>query len=222
MPEKRPTYRINESMLRNTLLGYSVEVDAAECSAIEREASAIRMQKAFVMPEMKTIVRFVLVPLLFIASGILVYSNIEFIKAAFTPAPEPVIKSEKKIIVPPPVVNTQTMAVINNVPPPVVNNIVAKHDTVIVAENKVNDSAKKQNAKQAIPVIADPPTDSATSNKAENNIKTNKTDTASQKTDEPVKKKKKKRRRRSDAYIEDVKESSLKPNSADDDVVVPQ
>ncbi len=229
MPEKRPTYRINETMLRSTLLGYTVEVNAAECSAIEQEASSIRMQKAFVMPEMKTIIKFVVIPLLLITTGILVYSNIDSIRSAFTPTPQPALKVENlpagkagKIVSSSPVVKTQTVAVINIVPPPVVNNIIAKSDTVIVAENKVNDSAKKQNIKQAGPVIADPPTDSATLKKNENSIKTNKVDTASQKTNEPVKKKKKKRRKRSDAYIEDVKESSLQPNSADDDVVVPQ
>lgn len=222
MPEKRPTYRIDENMLRNTLLGYTVEVDAAECNAIEQEAASIRMQKAFVMPETKTLVRFVVAPLLLIIAGILVFSNIDAIKTAFTPSPQPLQKVEKKIVVTPPVVKTQTVAAASNVPPPAVNTVVAKRDTVTVVVNKINDSAKKQNIKQAVPVIAEPPTDSATSKKTENNIAVNKVDTTSQKTEEPVKKRKKKRRRRSDAYIEDVKESSLQPNSADDDVVVPQ
>ncbi len=220
MSEKKATYRINESMLRTTLLGYSVEVDAAKCNAIEQEASAIRMQKAFVLPEMKILVKYVAIPLAILIIGILVYSNIDSIQSSFTPAPEPIINIEKKIVVPPPVVNTQTVTVVNDIPPPVVNNIVAKRDTKVVA-NKITDSTKQQTAKQAVPVIANPPIDSATLNKPENVAKTNKVDTASQKLNEPSVKKKKKRRRRSN-NIDDLKESTLQPNSADDDVVVPQ
>ena len=221
MPEKKATYRINESMLRNTLLGYTVEVDAAKCSVIEQEASAIRMQKSFVMPETKVLVKFVALPLLLIGVCILVYANIDAIQSAFTPTPQPVVKTEKKIVATPPVVTQQTVASVNNTPPPVVTYIVAKHDTVIAVTNKITDSAKQEKAKHAVPVIAGPPTDSATTNKAENLAKTNKVDTASQKSNEPPVKKKKKRRRRSN-NLDDLKESTLQPNSADDDVVVPQ
>jgi len=224
MPEKRTTYRINESMLRNTLLGYSVEVDAAKCNAIEQEASTIRMQKTFVMPSAKVLIKYVAIPLLLITIGVLVYVNIDSIQSAFTPSPEPVkIKTEKKVSVPPPVVHTQTTAVIiSTPPPPVINKVVPKHETNVVV-TKTTDTVKQQTTKQAVPVIAGPPSDSIGPKNSKTDsvgTKTNKADTASQKTDQPVKKKKKKRRRGNN--IDDLKESTLQPNSADDDVVVPQ
>ena len=225
MPEKRATYRINESMLRNVLLGYSVEVDASKCNAIEQEASTIRMQKAIVLPSAKVLIKFVAIPLLLLTIGILVYSNIDSIQSAFTPLPEPVkINAVKKVSIPPPViVKTQTTAaIINTPPPPVVNNVVVKHETN-VAVTKTTDSVKQQTTKQAVPVIAGPPSDSIGSKDSKTDsveTKTNKVDTASQKTEPPVKKKKKRRHRSNN--MDDLKESTLQPNSADDDVVVPQ
>ena len=218
MPDKKPTYRIDENMLRSTLLGYTVSVDAAECNSIEQEVSSIRMQKAFVMPSAKIMIRFVIIPLLLVSTGLLLYFNMDYIRDVFTPSPEPKIKTEEKVAVPPPVTNTQTAAV-NNVPPPVTNSVVAKPDTIVATANKNADTVKQHVSKQAVPVIAKPPVDSASGKP--DTIKTNKVDTTSQRSsDPPVKKKKKKRRRHS--AIDDLKESTLQPNTADDDVVVPQ
>jgi hypothetical protein len=212
MPDKKATYRIDESLLRNTLLGYTVEVDMAHCSVIEQEASAIRMQKTFTMPDTKVLVKFVAIPVLIIASGVLLYANIDSLQEAFTPTPRPEPKAEKKVMVATPVVNTSTVnAVVKPVPPPVQNVAVVKKDTVIVA-NK-NESSRET----AKPVVAGPPTDTVTKTES---IAKNNVDTVSQKSEAPVKKKKKRRRRSSN--IDDLKESTLQPNSADDDVVVPQ
>ena len=222
MPEKKATYRINESMLRNTLLGYTVEVDAAECNAIEQEASTVRMQKTFVLPSAKVLIQFVAIPLVLITSCILVYSNLDSIQAAFTPIAEPakVEVKQKAVVTPQPVATTPSVAV-NNTPPPVVNNVAVKQDS-IVAVNKTTDSAKHQNvSKQAVPVVAGPPIDSSTSSKPVSVTKATKVDTASHRSSDPPVKKKKKKRRRSN-NIDDLKESTLQPNSADDDVVVPQ
>jgi hypothetical protein len=221
MPDKKATYRIDENLLRKTLLGYSVEVDAAKCSAIESEASALRMQKSIVLPDTKVLIRYVAIPLLLIVSGIILYSNKDSIQTAFTPAPEVQTTVAKKIAVVHSVVKPPVLVAAKIVPPPVVNNVVLKKDSVIVA-NKTPDTAnaKKQNSKQALPVVAGPPTDTVTSPKTAELAKANKVDSASKKSDAPVKKKKKRRRKSNN--IDDLKESTMQPNSADDDVVVPQ
>ena len=220
MPEKRATYRIDENMLRKTLLGYSVEVDATRCSAIESEASALRMQKSISLPDTRVLIKYVALPLLLIAGGIAIYANMDSIQEAFTPAPQVQNTPATKISIKHTVVKAPSIVAAKIVPPPVENEIVAKKDLVVVA-NKVSDSVGKQNNKQALPVVAGPPTDTATSGKTEDLSKVSKPDTASKKTNDPPVKKKKKRRRRSN-NIDDLKESTLQPNSADDDVVVPQ
>jgi hypothetical protein len=219
MPEKRATYRIDENLLRKTLLGYSVEVDAARCSAIENEASALRMQKSISLPDTKVLIKYVALPLLLIAGGIAIYANMDSIQEAFTPAPQ-IQTPAKKISLTHTTVKTPTVVAAKIIPPPAQNDVVAKKDSIVVT-NKVPDSAKKQNNKQALPVVADPPTDTATLGKTEDLSKISKPDTASKKSNDPPVKKKKKRRHRSN-NIDDLKESTLQPNSAEDDVVVPQ
>lgn len=209
MPSKKATYRIDENLLRNTLLDYTVEVDLSRCSAIEQEASAIRMQKTFTMPEKGMLVKFVAIPLLIIASGVLLYANIDSIQEAFTPTPRPEPKT--KVVVAAPVVNTSTVAaVVKPVPPPVANVAAVKKDTIVVTKAETT----KEPAK---PVVAGPPTDTVikTESVAKNNV-----DSVSQKSEAPAKKKRKRRHRSSN--LDDLKESTLQPNSADDDVVVPQ
>ncbi|MGZ3863437.1 MAG: hypothetical protein ACXVPN_08455 [Bacteroidia bacterium] len=220
MPDKKATYRINENMLRQTLLGYTVEVDESKCSAIEAEASALRMQKAIALPSAGVLVKFVAVPLVLILSCVLVYANMDAIQEAFTPAAEVKAAPAKKIEVKHAVVKAPVIAAAKVVPPPAENIVVTEKKENIVAEVKAPDSAKKQNNKQALPVVAAPPTDTVSQPKTEELARSNKPDTVSHKSDAPVKKKKK--RRRKSSGIDDLKESTLQPNSAEDDVVVPQ
>lgn len=220
MPEKRATYCIDENMLRKTLLAYSVQVNSSACDAIEQETSALRMQKSIALPNRKQLLKYVALPLALLISIILVCVNMESIQSAFTSVQAPVkVTPAKKIIVKHTAINPPVLTAHKTIPPPVENVAVAKRDTIIVS-NKTPDSAKKQTTKQAMPVIAEPPTDTATG-KTEELSKTSKPDTASQKSEEPPVKKKKKRRRHSN-NLDDLKESTLQPNSADDDVVVPQ
>lgn len=221
MPDKKATYRIDENMLRQTLLGYSVEIDETKCNAIEADASALRMQKSIALPSAGVLVKFVAVPLVLILSCVLVYANMDAIQDAFTPAPEVKAAPAKQISVKHAAVKPPVIVAAKVVPPPPSENIVAAEKKENdAAEVKAPDSVKKQNNKQALPVVAAPPTDSVTSPKTEELARSNKPDTASRKSDAPVKKKKK-RRRRSNG-IDDLKESTLQPNSAEDDVVVPQ
>ncbi|MGZ3866061.1 MAG: hypothetical protein ACXVC6_02245 [Bacteroidia bacterium] len=221
MPDKKVTYRIDENMLRKTLLGYSVEVDAERCNAIEADASALRMQKSIALPSTAALIKFVAIPLVLIVSCVLVYANMDAIQDAFTPTPEVKVAPAKQISVKHAAVKPPVITAAKVVPPPQENSTVkAKKEEVAIPEFKAPDSAKKQNNKQAMPVVAAPPSDTVTQPKTEELAKSNKPDTASHKADAPVKKKKK-RRRRSNG-LDDLKESTLQPNSAEDDVVVPQ
>ncbi len=220
MLDKIPTYRIDESALRSKLLNYKVEVNATECSAIEQEVAAMRFKKTITLPKIN--LRVLVPALLIVALTTVVCFNLDTIKDLFSAAPETKIENKVSLPVTQPVVTTQTVAAIP-VPTPTLENIIPATDHAlllkkqdsILAANKKADSLKLAAAKKAIPVIAPPPSDSVAKN---NTI--SKQDTAVQKTDTPVKKKKKRRRR--SAALEDIKQSTLQENSADDDVVVPQ
>lgn len=219
MPEKFPTYRIDESALRSKLLGYTVEVNAAECNSIEQEVSALRFKKTIAFPKIN--LRIVLPVLLLAGLGTVIYFNLDAIKDLFSSAPE--TKIENKISVPvkqTPVVTTPTVAANPIITPTLTNNqpsqesILAKKQDSVSAAKKA-DTVKQENLKKPNPVMAQPPNDSA----AKSNI-VSKQDTSVQKADPPVKKKRKRRRR--NANMEDLKNSTLQSNSSDDDVVVPQ
>ena len=219
MPDKIPTYRIDESALRSKLLGYNVEVNAAECDAIEQEVSALRFKKSISLPKINLKI---VVPVLLLAGlSVAAYFNLDSIKDLFNSVPEN--KIENKIFVPAaqPAVVTQTVAA-NPVPTPTVQNIVLPSDNIlakkqdsILTANKKADTIKQETDKKPNPVIAPPPSDSVAKS---DNI--SKQDTSIQKTDAPVKKKKKRRRR--NANMDELKESTLQQSTADDDVVVPQ
>lgn len=219
MPDKNPTYRIDESALRSKLLGYNVEVNAAECNSIEQEVSALRFKKSIALPKIN--LRIVLPVLLLAGLGAVIYFNIDSIKDIFTAAPE--TKIENKVSLPvtkTPVVTTPTVAAnpvvtptLTNIQPTQENLLAKKQDSVLAA--KKADTIKQENLKKPNPVLAQPPNDSASKSAI-----INKQDTAVQKADPPVKKKRKRRRR--SAAMDDLKQSTLQSSSSDDDVVVPQ
>jgi len=217
MLEKAPTYRVDEALLRSKLLGYDIELNPGNCSAIEEQVATIRFKKSFNLPKInyKIAASILLVAALVTVIG----ANFHSIKDLFAPAPQTKeIENKPLVVEPKPAINTPAQtAEVNPAPTPTVTlqapvqDAMAKADTLA---GKKTDSSKQENAKKPIPVMAQPPSDSAA--KAEG---VNKQDTSLQRSDAPVKKKKKRRRR--NANIDELKESTLQP-SADDDVVVPQ
>lgn len=219
MPDKMPTYRVNEDLLRSKLLGYKVEVNIARCEAIEQEVANLRFKKPINLPKVN--VKIVVPALILISLTTVICFNLEAIKDIFTPAPE-TKKIENKITPPvsKPTLTVSTESVVINpaptptqatVQPPVQNATVSKVDSAAI---KKTDTAKLETSKKPNPVMAQPPSDSAAKvNSA------SKQDTAVQNA-EPVKKKK--RRRRGNANLDELKKSTLESNGSDDDVVVPQ
>lgn len=232
MPDKAPTYRINEDLLREKLLNYQVEVNASRCEAIEQEVANIRFKKTISLPKIN--LRIVVPAVLIVGVAMLVIFNLDSIKDIFAPAPEikkienappvQVNKPAEKPAMPVTAPGTvavpavETPTVTNTAPPPVRNNaVVSKPDTN--RDVKKNDTSVDESAKKPNPVLAQPPTD--TSIKKEDTLKAPKEDTSAlQKSEAPVKKKKKRRRR--NANMEELKESTLQQGGADDDIVVPQ
>jgi hypothetical protein len=222
MPEKIPTYNVDEALLRSKLLGHTVEVNAERCQAIEADIANLRFKKTFDIPKVN--LRIVAPAAAIILVVMLVLFNLESLSALFASAPD-VKKPEIKASVPDnkPLESvtspgTQTTATVS-VPTPVANNVPQTPQNAVVSnadsspskksENPVQDNAKKPN-----PVLAQPPSDSAAKIS-----EPSKQDTSVQNA-EPVKKKKRRRRRHSD--MDELKESTLQSGSADDDVVVPQ
>jgi len=223
MPEKMPTYRIDESLLRSKMLGYQVEVNASRCEAIEQEIAQLKFKKTISLPNINY--RIVAPVVLVAALLTIVFFNLDAINDLFRPSPE-IKNNTSKVSIPvskPTVaVNAQTTPTVAvsqvptptlaNLPPPVQNVMADKADT---ATSKKSDTSKQENAKKPNPVLAQPPSDSVAKT-----TEVNKQDTSVQRSGEPVKKKKKRRRR--NANMDELKKSTLQSNSADDEVVVPQ
>lgn len=226
MPERNPTYRVDESLLREKLHAYKVEIDPAKCNAIEQEVANVRYKKAVKIPEIN--LRVAVPALLAIILLTVLALNFDSITGVFAPAEEsePPIQQNTEpapvsaVPVNPPVADTASASVSGpastvNVAPPVERPAEKKTEPALTIK-ETDTAVQETTAKKAAPVVAQPPTDSAAKAVGENAQ-----DTAVQKTDEPVKKKKKRRRRRN-RDMDELKESTLQPSSSDDEVVVPE
>jgi len=208
MPDKMPTYRINEVALRSTLLAYSVKPDMEECNAIEQEVANLRFKKSISLPEINF--KIVVPVLLLIGVSTLVYFNFDSIKELLSPAPEIQMPKAEVKTQPTPVTNTVATNTVAVVPtpsaailPPVQNIDAKKQDSILAANKKPIDSVKQNNTgKQANPVMAQLPNDSASKT-----TRAAKQDTSVQKSDPPVKKKRKRRRR--NAAMDDLNQSTI-------------
>lgn len=225
MPDKNPIYRLDEELLRKKLLNYSVTPDPAECDAIEREVADLRIKKNISLPNVnwRKIVPAAAIVVLLALIGF----NLQTISGWFSPAPEvkpvqeqTIVQPEEKISTPaPPATVTETASAVNTntittMPSDNVVKQVTKQPAVETAKKTDTVVSETATTKKPAPVLAQPPSDSAVKKVESRNI-----DTAVEKREAPVKKKK---RRRRNANIDELKESTLQPSSADDDVVVPQ
>lgn len=236
MPDKTPTYRIDENLLRNKLLGYEVELNASRCGAIEEEISAMRFKKSIELPKVNVkILGAALLVLVFVTA---VAFNFDSIKGMFssdsepgsrtvqqqeTPAvsnPGPKPAANNVVVTETVAASTPTVAAVSNGQPPVNNanqapvQPTAKKMDAAVSDKKADTTAGDNvNKTNANPVMAQPPTDSAAKVNADS-----KPDSAAPQQETPRKKK----RRHRNANMEELKQSTLESNSSDDDVVVPQ
>lgn len=225
MPERMPAYRVDEARLRQKLQAYTVEVDPVKCDAIEQEAADIRYKKAIKLPgiNFRVLVPVVLAIILLTVVAL----NFDSITTMFGPAEksEPLIQQTAE----PEPANTapvsqppadtwstpgQSAATNSTVVSPPAEQPAENRTENPVTLKKPDTAVQETTAKKATPVVAQPPPDSAA------RVGENPQDTAIQKSEEPVKKKK--RRKRRDRVMDELKESTLEPSSADDSVMVPE
>lgn len=209
-------YHIDESALRDKLLNYRVDYNPSSVNHLEDELSHVKSHKQIDLPSGKKILKFALIPVGIVALGIGGYFTFDYINNRL-PDEKPASDTITKAVPSQPTYDStlaQKQATSNTL-----TTQPLKKDTVVVAAEPKKDSIKK-----ATPVIASTPdslekknirkTDSAL-------VKTSADTSGISKRNAPAKKKKKKRRN-SFENIEDIKRSNQQPNSADDDVVVPQ
>lgn len=226
MPERIPTYRVDERLLREKLQACKVESDPAKCELIEQEAANIRYKKAVNIPEIN--LRIAVPAALAVILIVVVALNFDSITGMFKPAEESAQPVQQNVEpapvtvapVSPPVTDTAS-----GLTPPAEPSVTITSPEVKPAGKKTeppptakeaDTAAPETTAKKGEPVIAQPPSDSAARISGEGPQ-----DTAVRKAEEPEKKKKKRRRRRN-RDMEELKESTLEPSSADDSVIVPE
>jgi hypothetical protein len=227
MADKK-TYRIDENALREKFANYTVSFNAESLSCLETEIAQVKPHNPIELPDTKKLVQFIGIPVAIGLLGCIAYFGFNYIKnlppstpkqdtvTVTKPITEPKTE-EKKEAAPPPVVNTNTTVVNAAVKQQEVVTIPVVAQPTKVKEKKIIPTqavAVKKDSGQVSNVEKIKPDTSA--------VKKNKPDTiaagVSKNKDAQPKKKKKKRKNALDA-TEDIRESQ--PNSADDDVVVP-
>jgi len=225
MTDKK-TYRIDENALREKLARYTVSFNAESFSFLETEIAQVKPHNPIELPDTKKLVQYIGLPVAIGLLGCVAYFGFNYIKnlppstpkqdtvTVTKPIVEPKVEVEKKKEVASPVVNTNTTAVKTEVKTQEVAT------TPITQPIRVKE--KKTTPTQAVVAKKD---SGQVSNVEKAKVDTvverkNKPDTTSvsKSKDTQPKKKKKKRKNTLDA-TEDIRDSQ--PNSADDDVVIP-
>ena len=219
MSDKKP-YRIDENALREKLTSYTVSFNADSFCFLENEIAQVKTTNPIELPDTKKIIQFVGIPVAIGLFGCIVYFGVNYIKN-LPPSPK-----KNTVIVTNPVVEPK-IEVKKETPLPVitpsvaVTNEVKKQDTIVASvPQPIKIKEKKSTPVQIIPIKKDSGQVSAVAKtKLDSVDKKTKPDTSSViNKDTQPKKKKKKRKSLLDA-TEDIRQSQ--PNSADDDVVIP-
>ena len=221
MPDKK-IYRIDENALREKLTNYSVSFNADSLRFLENEVAQVKTHNPIELPKTKKIVQFIGIPVVLAVLGCSAYFGFNYIKNLPTAAPKKdSITVVKPIVIPKVEVKKETPKPVNTA------SIVAapevkKQDTILpVAVQSVKIKEKKSSTEQIKTVKKDTTQISkAEKTKLDTLEKKNKADTSSiSKNKDPLIKKKKKKRKNTLDATDDIRKSQ--PNSADDDVIVP-
>jgi hypothetical protein len=220
MPDKK-TYKIDENALREKFTAYTVSFNADSLSFLENEVAQVKTHNPIELPETKKIVQFIGIPVAIALLGCGAYFGFNYIKNLPATAPKKdSIAIVKPIVAPKPEIKQET-------PPPVNTASIAstpdvkKQDTIIATIAPTVKNKEKKSTEQAKTVKKDTTQINKTEKtKLDTVEKKNKVDTASvsKSKDTLLKKKKKKRKNTLDA-TDDIRKSQ--PNSADDDVIIP-
>ena len=223
MENKKP-YRIDESALREKFANYHVSFNASCLEILESEVAQVKTHASLELPDAKKIIRFVGIPLALIILGCAIFFTYDYVKNLPTSTPvedtivikpvfEPKIETQPKQEVKPAVVAVDT-----------IKTETPKKDTVMPTVDipQKTKNIVKSNQPQKINALKKDTTSAITINptQVDSVKKKNRVDTtsSSNRNKNTPTKKKKKRRNSLDA-TEDIRQSE--PNSADDDVIVP-
>jgi hypothetical protein len=221
MPDKK-IYRIDENALREKLTNYSVSFNADSLRFLENEVAQVKTHNPIELPETKKIVQFIGIPVAIAVLGFAAYFGFNYIKNLPTTAPK-----KDSIAIVKPIVAPKVEVKKETPPPANTSSIVTipeakKQDTIIATITPpIKNKEKKSPADQTKPFKKDTTQVSKIEKtKLDSLDKKSKQDTSSvsKNKDTSPKKKKKKRKNTLDA-TDDIRKSQ--PNSADDDVVVP-
>jgi hypothetical protein len=219
--EDKKSYRIDEAALREKFLNYRVNFNPACLELLENEVAHVKTHTSLELPETKKVIRFVVIPLVLIGLGCTAFFTFSYVKNL--PAKEPV-KDSTVIAKPKP--QPETKEPVKAEAPLIkdsIKNVVNRQDTIFPAAipQKIKTPVKTPVQQKMLTSKKD--------TVSVNNVKPVQVDSAKKKNkadttatpknkDIPSKKKKKKHKNPLDA-TEDIRQSA--PNSADDDVIVP-
>ena len=222
MEDKKP-YRIDEVALREKFANYHVSFNSSCLEILENEVAQVKTHASLELPDTEKIIRFVAIPLVLIAFGCAAFFTYNYIKnlPASTPikdtvftksAVKPKIETQPKqeikhAVVAVDTIKTETSKK-NTVMPTVVVPQKIKTSTKTTPTQRSNNQKKDTNSVSKINPI-----------QVDSIKKKNRLDTISISRNKSTPTKKKKKRRNSLDATEDIRQSV--PNSADDDVVVP-
>ena len=226
--QDKKTYTIDENALREKFSNYHVSFDPSSLDFLDNEIAHVKTHQPIELPEAKNIVKLIAIPVSLVVLGCIVYFGYGYVKsispsAASTPKDTIIItkkinapiKEEHKVpdvqvSTPTVSVETETKKQVTSLTPVVPQKI---KNTVKATVPEPIVVPKKDSTPVSSPVRT-PVADTIE--------KKSKTDTAgtSKEKDGSTKKKKKRRKNALDA-TDDIRKSTQKPNSADDDVIVP-
>ncbi|MEO8762626.1 MAG: hypothetical protein ABI388_13275 [Bacteroidia bacterium] len=222
MQDKKP-YRIDEIALREKFANYQVSFNPACLEILENEVAHVKTHSSLELPDTKKIIRFIAIPVVLIVLGCVAFFTYNYIQNL--PATEPI---KDTTVVSKPIIEPKIEAQPTQEIKPAVVAVdtikaeIAKRDTVIeVSSQKVKSVAKtistqkNNNSKRDTNRVAKINSIQVDSVSKKNNGDT----TATTKNRDTTTKKKKKKRKNSLDATDDIRQST--PNSADEDVVVP-
>ena len=217
MTDKK-TYKIDENALREKLNTYTVSFNADSLSFLENEVAQVKTHNPIELPETKKIVQFIGIPVAIAVLGCVAYFGFNYIKNLPATMPKKdTVAVAKPVVAPKLEVKKETLPPVNTLSIAATAEV-KKQDTIFpVALQPVKIKEKKSTGEQ----IKSVKKNKIEKTKLDSLDKKSKQDTSSisKNKDTSPKKKKKKRKNSLDA-TDDIRQSQ--PNSADDDVIIPQ
>jgi hypothetical protein len=224
--QDKKTYPIDENALREKFANYNISFNSSSLDFLDDEMAQVKTHKPIELPETKNILKFIAIPVAVVVVGCVMYFGYSYIKktnSAATPKDtttvvKNVVKPKEEVVITTPsveVANTPTVAVKAEIKKQVtpVTPVPQKIKNTVKTSVPEPVAVPKKDTTPITTLVTIPVADTVG--------KKSKADMAAGKEKENTAKKKKKKRKNSLDVTDDIRQSTQKPNSADDDVVVP-